>query len=190
MTTKLSQFTLAASALLASQSRDAGALFERQKTKPRARALGLLFAALAMLLSLILGPHFTPRADAASNDFNIDQKSDLVFTSHSDQVDLLVMNGLAVASRTTLINSPGWAVSHIADFNGDGKPDILFRHADGRVAMWLMNGVSFVSGAGLLEAGSGWLVSHVGDFNGDGKADILFRHTDGRVAMWLMNGTS
>ena len=129
-------------------------------------------------------------AHAAPSDFNLDAKSDLVLANSNGLVDLWLMNGTTVTSKTTLLNAPGWAVSHIADFNGDGKADLLFRNTDGRIAMWLMNGATFISGAGLLGAGSGWTVTHVADFNGDGKADILFRHTDGRIAMWLMDGLS
>ncbi len=190
MSFRLSQLTSTASTTYATTSPSVRNFTNTHQPRSRARLLFLFLMLFAMLASLIQGQNFGQGAHAAINDFNTDQKSDLVFTSHSDQVDLLLMNGTAIASRTTLINSPGWAVSHIADFNGDGKPDILFRHADGRVAMWLMNGATFVSGAGLLDAGSGWLATHVGDFNGDGKADILFRHTDGRIAMWLMNGTT
>ena len=105
-------------------------------------------------------------------------------------VDLLLMNGTTVTSRTTVLNSPGWAVSHLADFNGDGKTDILWRHTDGSVALWLMDGTNVISTAILLGANSGWRVTHVADFNGDGKTDILWRHTDGSIAMWLMNGTT
>ncbi len=149
-----------------------------------------------MLLTLlvgffaIIGAIASSGVNAAPNDFDKDAKSDLVLRNSTGLVELWLMNGAAAASKTTLLNAPGWTVTHMADFNGDGKVDILFRHTDGRVAMWLMNGATFIGGAGLLEAGSGWSVTQVADFNGDGKADILFRHTDGRVAMWLMNGTT
>ncbi len=145
----------------------------------------LAFITLTLIYLCAINPAY-----AEPSDFNLDGKSDIVLGNSNGLVDLWLMNGTTITSKTTLLNSPGWAVSHIADFNGDGRADLLFQNADGRVAMWLMNGATFVSGAGLLEAASGWTVSHVADFNGDGKADILFRHTDGRVAMWLMNGTA
>ncbi len=144
----------------------------------------LLTAAVVALLVI------SSLASAATNDFNLDSKSDLILANTNGLVDVLLMNGTTVASRTTIMNDAGWTVTHIADFNGDGKADILWRHIDGRIAMWLMNGTTFTGGAGLLEANSGWSVIQTADFNGDGKADILFKHTDGRVAMWLMNGTT
>ncbi len=149
-------------------------------------------ALLAMLIALfaIMSLMASSRAHAAPNDFDKDAKSDLVLSNGTGVVELWLMNGITASSKNTLLNAPGWIVTHMADFNGDGRTDILFRHTDGRVALWLMNGATFIGGAGLIEAGAGWSVTHVGDFNGDGKADILFRHTDGRVAMWLMNGTT
>ncbi len=142
------------------------------------------FVGLAAVLSIAL----SRPATAAPNDFNLDNKSDLVLSNANGLVDLWLMNGTTVSSRTTLLNSPGWAVSHLADFNGDGKTDILWRNVNGAVDLWLMNGSTVLSTVGLLGATPGWQVSHVGDFNGDGKADILWRNANGAVNMWLMNG--
>ncbi len=130
----------------------------------------------------------SPPATAAPNDFNLDNKSDLVLSNANGLVDLWLMNGTTVSSRTTLLNSPGWAVSHLADFNGDGKTDILWRNVNGAVNLWLMDGTTVLSAVGLLGSTPDWTVSHVGDFNGDGKADILWRNTNGAVNVWLMNG--
>lgn len=152
--------------------------------------LNFLFAALALWMSLLLGQNFGQSAEAAINDFNTDQKSDLLFTNNSGQVDLWLMNGLTISSKATLLNTPGWSVNQIADFDGDGKADILWRNESGAVTIWLMDGTRIVSAIGILGPDANWRVSHVGDFNGDGKADILWRNTDGSVTMWLMNGGS
>ena len=155
----------------------------------RSRARQMLLALLVGLIS-VMSLVISARVHAAPGDFDKDSKSDLVLSNSNGLIELWLMNGTNVVSKNTLLNTPGWTVTHIADFNGDGKADLLFRHTDGRIAMWLMNGATFASGAGLMEAGTGWSVTHVADFNGDGKSDILFRHTDGRVAVWLMNGTT
>jgi uncharacterized protein (DUF1800 family) len=152
--------------------------------------LHTLFIALAIFASLLAGQNFGQSANAAINDFNTDAKSDLIFTNNSGQVDLWLMNGLAITSRTTLLNTPGWSVSQIADFNGDGKADILWRNESGAVTIWLMDGAAVTSAVGILGPDANWRVTHVGDFNGDGKADILWRNTDGSVTMWLMNGAT
>ncbi len=190
MSVKFSQLSPAASGGRAARSSSSDGFSVTHPALSRAQSSFVRCIWMMILVAMILGEILGQAAHAAINDFNADQKSDLVFTDNSGQVDLLLMNGTAVQSRTTIIAAAGWAITHLADFNGDGKTDIVWRHADGRVAVWLMDGATFIGGAGLIEAGTGWSVSHVGDFNGDGKADLLFRHTDGRVAMWLMNGAT
>jgi uncharacterized protein (DUF1800 family) len=163
----------------------------RQTTRQTNRCASLLrtmLIVIAIFASLLLGQHFGQRADAAINDFNVDAKSDLVFSNNNGQVDLWLMNGLTAASKTTLLNAPGWSITHIADFDGDGKADILWRNENGAVNLWLMNGTQVSSAIGILGPDANWRVTHVGDFNGDGKADILWRNTDGSVTMWMMNG--
>jgi uncharacterized protein (DUF1800 family) len=144
----------------------------------------------ALLLICALSIPTVSTATAAPNDFNLDNKSDLVLSNANGLVDLWLMNGTTVNSRTTILNSPGWAVSHLADFNGDGKTDILWRNINGAVTVWLMDGVAVTAAVGLIGADANWSVSHTGDFNNDGKADLLWRNTNGAVTLWLMNGTT
>jgi Pectate lyase superfamily protein/FG-GAP-like repeat len=144
---------------------------------------GIAFLTLWLLLSLT--------AHAALRDFGGDNKSDLLLTDGSGQIDSLQMNGLAITTRTTLLAAnSGWRVIFTADFNGDGKADLLWQHADGAVALWLMNGANTTGTASLLGTNSGWRVIQVADFNGDSKADLVWQHADGSVALWLMNGTA
>jgi uncharacterized protein (DUF1800 family) len=159
-------------------------------SRTRASLLNFLLATAALCMSLLWGQNFGQAANAAINDFNTDQKSDLVFTNNSGQVDLWLMNGLTISSKATLLNTPGWGVNQIADFDGDGKADILWRNENGAVTIWRMDGIRIVSAVGILGPDANWRVTHVGDFNGDGKADILWRNIDGSVTMWLMNGGS
>ena len=188
MSFKLSQFNSTASTTYTTTSPSVRNFTNAHQSRSRARLLFLFLMLLAMLASLIQGQNFGQGAHAAINDFNTDQKSDLLFTNNSGQVDLWLMNGVTATSKTTLLNTPGWSVSHIADFNGDGKADILWRNENGAVTLWLMDGSKVISSNSLLSAGTSWRVTHVDDFNGDGKADILWRNTDGSVTMWLMNG--
>jgi uncharacterized protein (DUF1800 family) len=156
--------------------------------KPRAGSVNSLFAFAALFIFLLCGQFSGQSAHAAINDFNTDQKSDLIFSNTNGQVDLWLMNGLTITSKATLLNTPGWTINQIADFNGDGKADILWRNENGAVTIWLMDGTQIVSAMGLLGADPNWRPTHVGDFNGDGKADILWRNNDGSVTIWLMNG--
>jgi FG-GAP-like repeat len=94
----------------------------------------------------------SPPAQATPNDFNLDNKSDLVLSNANGLVDLWLMNGTTVVSRTNLLNTPGWAISHLADFNGDGKTDILWRNVNGAVTLWLMDGANILSAVGLIGA--------------------------------------
>jgi uncharacterized protein YkwD/fibrillarin-like rRNA methylase len=146
------------------------------------------FTSSVFLAAAFLG--FGSTAMSASNDFDLDGKSDVVLENGIGGVDLWLMDGTTIVSNSRILTDTGWSVTHLADFNGDGKSDILWRNVDGTVALWLMNGAGVLSRTTLLNAGSGWSVSHVADFNGDGKADILWRNSDGAVASWLMSGAA
>jgi hypothetical protein len=125
-------------------------------------------------------------------DFDNDGKSDILWRSGTDAVEMWLMNGTTATAQATLLGGgSGYFVKHAADFDGDGNDDILWESSAGATSMWLMNGLSHVGGADLLGGGTGWTVKHTGDFNGDGKADILWEHTtNGASSIWLMNGTA
>jgi hypothetical protein len=129
-------------------------------------------------------------AAAKPFDFNGDGKSDIVWRSGSDAVEMWLMNGTtATAQGTILGGGSGYFVKHVADFDGDGKADILWESAPGATSLWLMNGLAHVGGADLLSGGTGWAVKHVADFNGDGKSDVLWEHTtNGASSIWLFDG--
>lgn len=105
---------------------------------PLKRALVSCAIALSTVVSAALIS--ASSANGAANDFNFDNKSDLVLANANGLVDMLLMNGTSTISRTIILSSPGWAISHLADFNGDGKTDILWRNVNGAVTVWLMNG--------------------------------------------------
>ncbi len=190
MPVKFNQLTSAASGGDAVQAPSSDEFLDTNGVLSRVHISLARFMLVVMFIALIFGEIFGQDAHAAINDFNIDGKSDLVFSNVSGQVDLWLMNGVTPTNKVTLLNTSGWSVSHIADFNGDGKADILWRNENGAATIWLMNGSTVVSAVGILGADPNWRVTHVGDFNGDGKADILWRNTDGSVTMWLMNGAA
>jgi subtilase family serine protease len=139
-------------------------------------------------------PNPNPASFAATQDFNGDCKSDILWRNTStQQVYEWFMNGTTYPSS----GSPGsptsdWVIQGAGDFNGDGKSDILWRNSTtGEVFIWIMNGSTFTSSGSLGYVSSDWSIAGVGDFNGDGKADILWWNSStGQVYVWFINGTT
>jgi subtilase family serine protease len=138
-------------------------------------------------------PNPNPAVFAATQDFNGDCRSDILWrNSSTEQVYEWLMNGTTYSGS----GSPGsptsdWVIQGAGDFNGDGKADILWRNTTtGEVFIWLMNGTTFTSSGSLGYVSSDWTIAGVGDFNGDGKADILWQNSSGEIYLWLMNGTT
>ncbi len=139
-------------------------------------------------------PNPNPAVFAATQDFNGDCKSDILWrNSSTQQVYEWLMNGTTFAST----GSPGtptsdWVIQGTGDFNGDGKSDILWRNSTtGQVFIWLMNGSTLTSSGSLGYVSSDWTIAGTGDFTGNGKADILWwNSTTGQVYLWFINGTT
>jgi hypothetical protein len=130
----------------------------------------------------------------ARNDFNGDNKSDLLFQNDSTQhpdVMVEVLNGATIASSGTITTPRGTVVEASGDFNNDGKADIVVQTSDGTPQIWLMNGTTRTSTVTLTNPGSAWHVIAAADFNNDGTTDLLFQNaSSGAVQIWEMNGTS
>jgi hypothetical protein len=129
----------------------------------------------------------------ARNDFNGDNKSDLLLQNSSEQhPDVMVelVNGTTIASAATISTPRGTVVEAAADFNNDGKSDIVLQASDGTPQIWLMNGTTRTSTVTLANPGSAWHVIAAADFNNDGSPDLLFQNTSGATAVSFMNGTS
>ena len=125
------------------------------------------------------------------NDFNGDQKSDILWRNNDGRVALWQMNGSTVTIGSTFATvSTDWKISSTGDFNGDSKSDILWRNNDGQVALWTMNGATQTSGTVLATVSTDWKIAGTGDFGGDQKADILWRNNDGQMAIWQMDGAT
>src|SRR2546429_9021472 len=83
----------------------------------------------------------------AVNDFNVDNKLDLVIAnegSHPDHAGggVSVFMGKGDGTFQAGANYAGTSLSSVAagDLNGDGKPDLIVAYADGRVSMLLGQG--------------------------------------------------
>jgi glucose/arabinose dehydrogenase len=132
---------------------------------------------------------------AARNDFNGDQRADILLQAgatdpQAGTPQVWTIASTTVISQTTLAN-PGasWTIVGTGDFNKDGDADLLFRDtASGNLQIWEMNGTSVASMIALPFAGPNWKPLGVGDFNDDGTADILWQKTTtGEVDTWFMN---
>ncbi|MEA2876325.1 MAG: hypothetical protein QOF14_1521 [Hyphomicrobiales bacterium] len=129
----------------------------------------------------------------AKNDFDGNEKSDILWQNTNGTPAVWLMDGTSLASAGAALQNPGpaWQVKDGGDFNGEGKADILWQNTDGTPAVWLMNGTSVLqTGGALSNPGPSWHANEAADFNGDGKADILWQNDSGTPAVWLMDGTS
>ncbi len=138
-------------------------------------------------------PNPNPAVFAATEDFNGDCRSDILWqNSSTQQVYEWLMNGTTIASSgSPYTPTSDWVIQGVGDFDGDGKSDILWRNTgSGEVYIWLMNGTTIESGGSpYTVADPTWIIQGVGDFDGDGKSDILWRNTTtGEIYIWLMNG--
>jgi Domain of unknown function (DUF4347)/FG-GAP-like repeat len=131
------------------------------------------------------------------NDFNNDNKSDILWRNDNGAIALWQMNGATVTPNLTSFPSreTSWKVAGTGDFNADGKSDILWRNDSGAIDIWTMNGayVNSFSATSTPSLDPKWETVGTGDFTGDGKTDILWRNTnlnDNRVVLWTMDGSN
>ena len=140
----------------------------------------------------------------ASNDFNGDQRGDILWhNGATGEAQVWQMNGAARIGRATLTDGarpvhigPPWQLVGSRDFNGDQKSDLLwYNTSTGEVQLWFMQGPVVDSQAPVVdEAGRAvrigtWSIVATSDLNGDGKTDILWHHpSSGELQAWLMNG--
>jgi V8-like Glu-specific endopeptidase len=127
---------------------------------------------------------------AATNDFNGDHVSDVLFQNSNSGLllDWRMSNGGFAQSEPIAGTTPDWVYQATGDFNGDGTSDILFRNADsGLLLDWQMSGGSYVQATPIAGTTPDWQVMGTGDFNGDGTTDILFENTNSHLFLdWQM----
>ncbi|MCC6239485.1 MAG: VCBS repeat-containing protein, partial [Phycisphaerales bacterium] len=132
-----------------------------------------------------------PVEPVTPNDFNGDDKSDIIVTDGGVST-IWYMDGttrLGTAALPSL--GAGYALAAYGDFNGDGKPDLLAYNAStGSPKIITLNGISPTSQFVLPSANTQWKPVGAGDFDGDGHTDIAWRNqTTGQNTTWLMHGT-
>jgi subtilisin-like proprotein convertase family protein len=131
------------------------------------------------------------------DDFNNDDKSDILWQDDNGSVAVWFMDGVNLISASALnpgrLNDTNWRMFGTADLNRNGHGDILFQHSNGSLAVWFMSG-NTASSTALLQpsrvSDANWRAFGTGDVNGNGHADILFQHTNGSLAVWYMNGST
>ncbi len=131
---------------------------------------------------------------ALGADFNVDGKSDLIWTnSGNGDRYVWLMNGTTMSS-SVYVGTIGtaWQISGTGDFNADGKTDLIWTNAStGDRYVWLMNGTTMSSSVYVGTIGTAWEISGTGDFNVDGKTDLIWTNVStGDRYVWLMNGTT
>ena len=132
---------------------------------------------------------FSAQGQLPHNDFNGDDKSDILWRHDNGTPSIWHMNGPQIQSTADLpMVANDWKIADTGDFNGDGKVDILWRNDNGTPSIWQMNGNQIQSNTDLPKVGTEWHVAGLADFNGDGRSDILWQHFNGTNSLWQMNG--
>ena len=98
------------------------------------------------------------------NDFNDDQRADLIFQHDDGRLAVWLLNQTNVISTALVrggIRAPnGWKAVTSQDYNGDTQNDIVFANPSGQLAVWYMSGPTNVISSGLLRngtaAGTNW----------------------------------
>ena len=149
-------------------------------------------AAVGGGVQLAIGTSSTPTIAKSVNDYNGDNRSDLLLRDSSGWLTnwLGASNGSFVNNNANaaLFFTSDWKVAATGDFNGDGRADFLLRQTGGQITEWLgaANGGFVDNGAtaGIFFFND-WKIAGVGDFNGDGKGDFLLRSDSGWLTQWL-----
>ncbi len=134
---------------------------------------------------------FDPTPNNLRNDFDNDDKSDILWRNVNGDVYAYQMNGFSVASEGLIGNaSSDWTIAGTGDFNGDSKADILWRNnITGLTYQWQVDGNTKIAEGEIRTVSNDWQISGTGDFNGDGKSDILWRNINsGAAYIYQMNG--
>jgi hypothetical protein len=154
-------------------------------TEDNARSLNQLMPIVANYRNIVV-----PMLQAAPNDFNGDNRSDILWRYlPQDYLATWFMNGPAISDFWYTLNGApsSYAILGSGDFDGDGLTDLLWKGPANDLWLWVRTPDSFV-GAFVGYAPAGWSMIGVGDVTWDGKADLLWRYdSSGQVAYWRMN---
>ena len=130
-------------------------------------------------------------SSVASADLNNDGNLDLVVTTVSGKIYILLGNGNFVFTQTYIITDNGAAISAgVADFNKDGKLDLAVSYSDGNVDVLLGNGDATFKPAVTYPMDIGGIAAlAVGDVTGSGIIDIVvITSNDFGISVLLGNG--
>jgi glucose/arabinose dehydrogenase len=136
---------------------------------------------------------------AATGDFDLDGRADLLWRNNSDgRLQLWLMAGRVRRQEVDLFaGAPvdlDWHLAAVEDLSGDGRLDLLYHHqVDGRLVAVLMKGTQLLFAVPLTPAvvAPGWQIAASGDLGGDGgTADLVWRHgPTGALAATFLEGT-
>src|SRR5690606_14717943 len=128
-----------------------------------------------------------PILDAASADFNGDGNPDLVVTSISNKVQVLLGEGNGLFGLAQSLDVPG-VPSFVAtgDLDGDGDQDFVVVRAETAAVQAFMNdGAGGFSAGATAPIGAAPQELTVGDVDGDGVPDVGPTGPHGRAADYL-----
>jgi hypothetical protein len=138
----------------------------------------------------------TPPSVNATNDFNLDGKTDILWQDPvTGQVQVWLLGGaqgtnVIGAANLTLANT--WRLAGTGDFNSDGHADAVWQdEITGAAQVWFLTGPNgnVPAGAAVLSNGNLWRIRSVADFNSDGTPDIIWQdEASGWAQIWFMSG--
>jgi hypothetical protein len=128
--------------------------------------------------------------DPAANDFNGDNKADILWQNTNGDVALWNSNSgsESFTGENLGVVAGGWQIAGTGAFNGASEASILWRNANGDTTLWNPNGSGGFVGDNLGVVATSWQVAGTGDFTGTGEASILWRNANGDTALWNPNG--
>lgn len=122
-----------------------------------------------------------------ASDINADSKADLlVANENGDSVSVLLGNGSAGFTATTVTVGAHPVNLALADFNADGKADLaVLNENDNSVSILSGDGAGgFVASAAALAVGTKPVDLKIADINNDGRADIVTANfTDNNISI-------
>ena len=128
---------------------------------------------------------------AATNDFNADGTSDVLWRNSNGFIAEWLINGGQISQNKgigSLLPGSQWHFQDSGDFTDDDGADMLWRHDNGELKLVFTTQFG-IDQQTLPAIGNDWRNQGVADFNADGDSDVLWKNDSGQVAIWQMNGT-
>lgn len=163
------------------------------------------------LFPVVTGGTLTTETVAATADFNLDDRDDVVLTRTDGSGNLQVKIARAQDVATVGLQTPAQAITlnpttplsaadyrviAAGDLSGDGVPDLVFQNGtSGNVKVWLMNSAANYTIASETSVATSLLTTAfggVGYIDGDAKADLVWRLAppSSKLKVWFMDGAT